>query len=578
MDFLIASSFIEPSLFLELALVIAIGAVVAIVMRMLKQPLIVSHIITGLIVGPFFLNFIHSTEIFKLFSEIGIAILLFTVGLNLSPSLIRQFGKISLVTGIGQVVFTAGIGYFICRALGYAPLVSGYVSVALAFSSTIIILKLLSDKNELESLHAKIATGFLLVQDFIALILMFAIPVLSAPDASWLTVGEMFLRGGLLTFVVWLFAQKVLRPLNNFLATSQELLFLFSLAWGFIIAAIFKVAGFSLETGALIAGVSLAALPARYEISGRLAPLRDFFIVIFFIMLGAQMALGGFIDIIPKALLLSAFVLIGNPIIVMIIMGIFGYRKKTAFKTGLAVAQISEFSLILITLGLNLSHLNIDVITTVTLVGLITIFISTYMILHADNLYMLLEDWLGIFERKKPTEKRQKDELFPVLLFGCNRIGYDFMQTFKKNRRRFLVIDYNPETIEDLEMNGVHVEFGDAGDIGFVEAIDVSKLELAVSTIPILEINRMIAETIRKKNKKAILMMVAHSIKDALDLYECEVDYVILPHFLGGQYAADMLIKMGGSRRKFATLRNKHLDYLASKATLGHDHPDTKKN
>ncbi len=563
----------DYALFFELSIVISIGVIVAIIMRLLRQPLIVSHIITGLIVGPFVFNFIHSFDIFNLFSEIGIAILLFTVGLNLTPQVIKDFGKVSLFTGVAQVLITSTIGFLICRVFGLSMIVSMYLGIALAFSSTIIILKLLSDKGELESLHAKISIGFLLVQDIIALILLFAIPIISSPQASWLTIILMFAKGIVLTIVIWLVAHKVLKPLNSFLSSSQELLFMFSISWGFIIAAIFRISGFSLETGALIAGVSLAAMPARHEISARLSTMRDFFIVVFFIMLGAQMVLTGIWNMVPLAIVLSLFVLIGNPIILMTIMGLFGYRKRTSFKTALTVTQISEFSLILVALALKLGQVDAHILSTVTLIALVTIFCSSYLIMYSDKLYTWLEPLLSIFERRQPSEKPFEKKRFPVILFGCNRIGHDFIDTFTQAKKKFLVIDYNPETVEQLNTMNIPTEYGDAADISLLESHDLTFLELAVSTIPNLDTNVLIVERIRKHNKKATIMVVAHTIRDALALYKIGVDYVILPHFLGGRYAADMLIKLGNNRKKFTSLKNEHLSYLHHKIKLGHDHP-----
>ncbi len=564
---------IDHSLFLEISIVIAVGVLVAVVMRLMRQPLIISHIITGLIVGPFMLNFIHSFEIFELFSQIGIAILLFTVGLNLSPAIIKQFGKVSLATGIGQVLFTGAIGFFICLALGYAPIVAGYIAIALAFSSTIIILKLLSDKGELESLPAKISIGFLLVQDIIALILLFAIPLLAAPGATFGSIAVMFLKGIILAGIAWVIAHRVLKPLNGFFSHSQELLFLFSLSWGFIVAAAFKIFGFSIETGALIAGVSLAALPSRHEISARLTPLRDFFIVVFFIMLGARMVLTGLWETIPTAVILSLFVLIGNPVILMIIMGIFGYRKKTSLKVGFTVAQISEFSLILVALGMSLGHVDGRVMSTVTLVGLITIFVSTYMIMYSDKIYAWLEPLLSIFERTSASEKKLAKRQFPIILFGCNRIGHDFVESFRQEKKKFLVVDHDPQAVENFTSLGIAAEYGDAGDISFLESLELGAVKLAVSTIPILETNILLAQAIRKAQKGAVLMFVAHTIQDAFALYALGVDYVILPHFLGGKHAADILMKAGGSRRKFSSIKQNHVAYLQKKLALGHDHP-----
>lgn len=568
------------TLFFELSIVIAIGVIIAIAMRLLRQPLIISYIITGLIVGPFVFNFIKSFETFNLFSEIGIAILLFTVGLNLTPHVIKQFGKVSLIAGVGQVFLAFLIIFSLCLLLGWPPVVSAYIAIALSFSSTIIILKLISDKKELESLYAKISVGFLLVQDIIALILLFSIPLLSTPENSWLSILIMFCKGAVLTSIVWLIAHKILKPLNSFLSSSQELLFIFSVSWGFIIAALFKAAGFSLETGALVAGIALAIMPSRHEISARLITLRDFFIVVFFIMLGAQMVLTGIADILPTAIILSLFVLICNPIILMAMMGIFGYRKKTLLKTGIAFAQISEFSLILIALGVSLGHLDQKILSLVTLVALITIFFSTYMILYSDKLYEIFEPILSIFERKIDREQKLSNYKYSSILFGCNRIGYDFIDVFAKKKKKFLVVDYDPAAVHELTSAGIQVEYGDATDINFLESLNLKELELVISTIPTIESNSLITETVRRCNKKATIMMVSHSIKDALKLYKLGVDYVILPHFLGGRYAADMLTKLGGrfSRRKFTSVKSKHLDYLQKKLNLGHEYPATTRN
>ena len=546
----------------------------ALLMRILKQPLVVGHILTGLLVGPFVFGLIHSMETFNLFSEIGIAFLLFTVGLNLSPHIVREFGKVSLITGLGQVIFTSIIGYFICVWLGFTPIASFYMGVALAFSSTIIILKLITDKGDLDTLYAKISIGFLLVQDFIAILLLFGIPLIAPGNSSPLLVMLMFIKGLALVALVFTASHYVMPRLYRYLANSQEMLFLFSVAWGIGVAAIFKSFGFSLESGALLAGVALANLPARHEISSRLTPLRDFFIILFFILLGSQMKLIGAGSVIPAALILSLLVLIGNPLILMIIMASLGYRKKTSLQTGFTVAQISEFSLILIVLGMKFGHLDQRVLSVVTLVGLITIFGSTYLILYSDKIYRWLEPYLGIFERKVPTEHYNKNKAHTVVLFGSNRIGYDFMEKFKEHGYTFLVVDHNPETIEKLRQEGVDAEYGDAGDFDFLEALELNGVELAVSTIPDAETNLLINKAIKAHNPGAVVMVVAHRIKDALAHYDEGVDYVILPHFLGGKYASEIMIKLQKDENELSSIKKAHIDYLQFRVSLGHEHPN----
>jgi len=560
-------------IFSEFSLIITIALVVSIGMHLLRQPLIIGHILTGLVAGPLIVGS-GELETFKLFSEIGIAILLFTVGLNLSPHTIREFGRVALVTGIGQVVLTTAAGYFIVRLLGY-PVIEGlYIAVALAFSSTIIILKLITDKGDLDALYAKIAIGFLLVQDFIAIFLLFLIPLISTEEASLSGVGTKAALGAIMIAVTLVFSFSVMKRLNTFFAKNIELLFLFAIAWGMGIASLFKLGGFSIETGALIAGIGLSTLPSRHEINAKLSPLRDFFIVMFFILLGAQMNLGNIAGNAKIATILSLLVLIGNPLILMSIMGVLGYKKRTSLLTGFTVAQISEFSLILLMLGVAQGHVRQDTLSLVTLVGLITIFGSTYLIKYADHIYTFLEPILGIFERTHVYESAVARERYPVILFGCNRIGQDFVKQFREHGQRFLVVDHNPETVEELRKNGIAVEYGDARDIDFLDELGLSDVELAVSTIPDAEANLLIARSVRAQSPNAIVMVVAHKIGDAIEHYQEGVDYVILPHFLGGEYAARLSIELQENREKVPVVREKHIEALLLRIKLGHEHPE----
>ncbi|HYF04549.1 MAG TPA: cation:proton antiporter [Patescibacteria group bacterium] len=560
-------------LFAEFAILVGIATAISLLMRLLKQPLVIGHIITGLIVGPFVLGVMDSPETFALFSEIGIAILLFTVGLNLSPQIIRDFGKVSLVTALAQVAFTFIAAFILCIALGQDSHTAFYISAALAFSSTIIVLKLIADKGDMDVLYAKIAVGFLVVQDLLAILLLFVIPIMSMADASYTSVLFLLLKGVSLILLMFFGAYLVLPKINRFISQSQELLFLFAIAWGMGIAELFRVAGFSLESGALLAGVALSNLPLRHEVSARLTPLRDFFIILFFIVLGSQMKLSGLIDIIPLALALSVVVFLTKPFMVMTIMGMLGYRRKTSLQTGITVAQISEFSFILGALGLKLGHIDQSSLSLITFVGLITIFVSTFCILHGEKVHELLAPFVSIFERKHVHEKKLIKKTHSVILFGCNRIGYDFIETFSKLGKDFLVVDYNPETIEQLSRQKIETQFGDAGDFDFLETIDFARAELVISTIPDSVVNQLITKAVKESNPEAIVLVVAHQIQDALHHYDQGVDYVVLPHFLGGRHAAELVVKFKNNPKKYSALRKEHLEYLRLKVAIGHEHP-----
>lgn len=564
-------------LFVELSMLIALATGVAVLMRFLRQPLIIGHILTGLIAGPFLLDIVHSEETLALLGKVGVAILLFTVGIHLSPDIVRRFGKVSLITGVGQVLFTSIAGYFVCVLLGFSPVASFYIAVALSFSSTIIILKLITDKGDIDVLYAKIAVGFLIVQDLIAVLLLLGIPLFSVGNLDILSISKFFATAAALIGFVILASRFFVSKASTFISESREFLFLFAITWGIGIAALFHTFGLSLESGALIAGVALAALPSRHEIAARLMPLRDFFIVMFFILLGSQMQFGDVSSMIPTVAMLSLLVLIGNPIILMIIMGLLGYRKKTSLQTGFTVAQISEFSLIFVALGVSLGHVDSTILSLVTMVGLVTIFGSTYLVMYSDALYRVLAPYLSLFEKKSAREQRVKSDSPHLILFGCNRLGYDFLQTLREADRDFLVVDYDPETIAHLGKQGVRTEYGDAGDFDFLASLDMSKAELVISTIPDSDTNTLIHRAVKEQNPDAIVLVVAHRIDDALSHYGAGVDYVILPHFLGGEKAAELVINFEGDKAKYQTLREKHIKHLKLRVAVGHEHPATKR-
>ena len=563
--------------FIELSLIIAITVLVSGLMRLLKQPLIIGYIFSGILVSPYFLNIVKSTETISIFSQIGVTFLLFMVGISLSPKVIKDVGKVSLITGIGQIIFTSLIGFLIANLLGFSLIVSGYIAVALTFSSTIIIMKLLSDKKDTEKLYGKISIGFLLVQDIFAIIFLMIISSFASNTANRFSIQSVIL---ILVVIVGVIVTSifVLPRLSKFFAKSQEFLFLFSIGWGMGLAALFHYIGFSMEVGALIAGVALSVSPFHYEISSKLRPLRDFFIILFFILLGSQMQFGNIGQLIIPAIIFSLFVLIGNPLIVMILMGAMGYKKKVGFQAGFTVAQISEFSLILITLGYSVGHISAEILSLVTIVGLITISGSTYLITYSDKIYPHISKYLKVFERKKLLKTNKESGNYNLILFGYNRIGYDLLQSFKRLNKKILVVDYNPDTIGKLTKDGIDCRYGDADDEEFLNELNLESVDMAVSTIPDFETNLLLVERIRQENKNAIIMTISHNIDEANQLYDWGATYVIMPHFLGGSHASKMIDEYGLDINKFQKEKERHIEYLKNKKEAGHEHPKAEKD
>ncbi|MBX4181499.1 cation:proton antiporter [Candidatus Parcubacteria bacterium] len=559
------------NLFVEISLIVALATALSLVAKLLRQPLIVGYIATGIVVGPYVLNILDSKSELEFFSKIGIAILLFIVGLSLNPDVLKEVGKASLITGVGQVLFTSIIGFYVIRWIGFSIVPSAYIAIALTFSSTIIVLKLLSDLGDTDKLYGKISLGLLLVQDLVATLLLLFVSIvgttgLGAGNLSALlpVLFILLAKGVVVSILLYLIAKFLLPHVAKFVASSQELLFIFSLAWGLGLSALFYHIGFSIEIGALIAGITLAASPFAYEIASRLKPLRDFFIMIFFIMLGSQLILSQLGAIWPVALGLSLFVLVGNPLIMIILMNLLGFRTRVAFMAGLTIAQISEFSLILVALGFSLGHISQEVVSMVTLVGVITIAGSSYLILHADKLYTFLKPALKLITwRRSHMVESSSVSNAEVIIFGYDRVGQDFVRAAKKITSKFLVVDFNPASIERLKAQNIPYCYGDAEDTDFLNEIGLRKAKLVVSTIPDLETNLVLTRQYRKGNSDGIFITISHTVSATHDLYRAGASYVVMPHHLGAYHAASLIEKYGYSSSAFNQERETHLSRLA---------------
>lgn len=549
---------IIQSAFGEVAALLVMAAVVGFLGIILRQPLIVSFIAVGLIAGPSALDVVRSDEQISLLSELGIAVLLFLVGIKLDVKLIRSLGAVSLLTGLGQVAFTSIFGYLIGLTLGLGYVTSLYVAVALTFSSTIIIVKLLSDKREIDSLHGQIALGFLIVQDLVvvlAMIILSAIGIGAVADGhggsgSVLTV---LMSGVAMVALVILFVRYVADPLTERLAHAPELLVIFAIAQAAMFAALSDFVGLGKEVGGLLAGVSLASTPYRETIAARLAPLRDFLLLFFFIALGSALDLSLLGAHLTAAVVFSLFVLVGNPLIVLAIMGAMGYRKRTGFLAGLTVAQISEFSLIFVAMGVTLGHVREDALGLVTMVGLVTIAASTYMITYSHQLYAIFEPLLGIFERRgtprEPSEAGvHREDGHKVIIFGLGRFGTAIGMRLQKRGIRVLGVDFNPLAVRRWRELGLNTEFGDATDPEFVAELPLSRAEWIVSTVPIHptglsheDARTTLIQLTRAAGFRGRVAVASHHPRDTEELFGAGADMVLEPFQDAADRAVDLL-------------------------------------
>ncbi len=564
-------------IFIQLSLLILVALVISFLARIFRQPIIIAYILTGILVSNFFLKIISENETVLTLSQFGVAFLLFMVGLHLNPKVIKEVGFISLVVGIIQIIFTALISFFLASFLGFSFIASVYIALALTFSSTIIITKILSDKQDIDSLYGKISVGILILQDIVVIFILMLLSYFSADFT--LNISSFSVFYAVLAFVGLIFASIYILPsITKFVARNQELLFLFAIGWCFFLASLFFKLGFSMEIGALLAGMSLSVSPYHIEMASKVRPLRDFFIIIFFILLGLQINITEIQNIIKPALIFSGFVILFKFLVLIIPLGFAGYSKRTGFFTGVSLGQISEFSFILVALGVSLGHISSQILSLITLTGIITIAFSTYMMIYSNKIFPLISKSLSIFEKKKIKERELKRKKYDFILFGYNRIGFSILKSLSKLKRNYLVVDFNPETVKKLASKKINCVYGDAEDTEFLQDLRIEKAKLVISTIPDPEINLLILNKIRQSNEKSIVILTAHQISHALKFYNQGTDYVILPHFLGGQYTSKLIEKFRTRKKLYEKEKNKQIENLKERLEEGHEHPRIEKH
>lgn len=550
------------NIFAEISVLIAMCAAVAMIMRLLRQPLIIGYIITGLLVGPSLLGLVKSPDTIEVLGDFGVALLLFIVGLGLNPRVIKEVGKISLIASLGQIITTTSLVYFIGHLLGYNPVTSLYIGLGLAFSSTIIVLKLLNDKHEQNTLSGKVVVGILLVEDIAAALVLIIAGAANHGSVSYQTVMPLLIKGLALFFGTLFVSHFIIRRMTNFLASSQELLFLFALAWGFGVAAISYEVGFSVEIGALLAGAVLATMPYAQEVGSRLRPLRDFFIIIFFIALGTRLNVSDVQAVLGHALLFSAFVLLIKPLIIITIMGILGYTKRSSFKTGVALSQISEFSLILVLLAAKNGQISQSTVSLLMVIAVLTMGLSSYLIIYSETIYGFLERYLRLFERKKVRPEHNHPVLYDAVLFGFKKGGSEYAGVFKQLSKKFVVVDYDPEAIDDIERQNFHYIYGDATDLQMLEEINLEKVKIVVSVITDYPTNVFILQHLHTYNPSCVMICHADTVQQAIELYGLGASFVVLPHYIGNEKVSGFIKRNGFKKSEFNKYREKHLSYL----------------
>jgi Kef-type K+ transport system membrane component KefB len=544
---------INALFFQSLGIIVVSAAVLVMVGRLIKMPAIVVYLLAGILIGPM-LGWVAMNPALTLISEAGIALLLFLVGLELSFAKIRDVGKVAILAGIGQVVFTAAGGYVLCWLLGFPLMDALFLATALTFSSTVVVVKLLDEKGELNSLYGRIAVGIFLVQDLVVIFILTFLAGLSGAgelDAGKITIGLAKAFSGMtMLLLLSLLASRYLLPRPfRWAARSPEMLLIWALSWCFLLVLAAHAFGLSLEVGAFLAGLSLAQLPYNDDLRRRVHPLMNLFIAVFFVSLGVRMDTSGTTSNLIPTLILSVFVLIGNPLIFMIIITRMGYSRKTSFLTSVTVAQISEFSFIFAGMGMSRGLIGAEIMAMTAVIGLITIAISSYMIIYNEALHRFCERCgllnFRIFKSSNHAENaaiatHEAHLANHIIVVGMNSLGRNLVIQLHARGESVLALDTDP--VKLLGLPGKQL-LGNAEYLSVLQEAGIDHAKLLISALRIEDANDLLAYRCQAAKIPCAIHVVDLSVVD--NLLDLGADYLMIPKVDGVKAQVKLLREMG---------------------------------
>ncbi|MDD9954051.1 MAG: cation:proton antiporter [Candidatus Woesearchaeota archaeon] len=550
-----------------LGLMVIGASALALLAKWCKQPLIIGYVLAGIILGPAVTGIVHDWEPILWVSELALIFLMFIIGLELDLNKIRDVGKVSVLVGLFQVTIMTALGWGAGMLFGFGTIPSLYIGLVIAFSSTILVVKLLDERKETSSTVGELALGVLITQDILAVLALalvgtFKSSVVDVPSVTLfgldlgsplLTTSVTILVNGLLfVALAFLFFKYIMPWLFKNTLESHELLFISSIAVVFFLAALAGFFQFSLAIGSFVAGIALSTATYSHEVVGRVKPLKDFFLILFFVSLGLQITFADFGS--PYVLIGILFVggMVLKPLVTFILLKLFDYNNHTAFLTSLNLAQMGEFGLILVASGVLAGVLTAQTLTVVVLVTIISMVLSTYFIEYDQEVYHFfrpfVEPWDRIFGTHPEEVRNVPDRYAPeIIIFGITLVTADII-TMLRNKHRILVIDYNPARAISYKEQGIPTICSDAIDIDLYESIDFSKAKFVVSVIHDTSdtvygpsSNAFLIRKIRNVNKHAAIIVTSKTEDRGKKFYKAGATVVLTPAIMGKRILKELL-------------------------------------
>lgn len=562
-------------LLFDLGLCIVAATVMSYLARLARQPLLLGYIAAGVAIGPLGLGWIGDFQVIQQLAELGLAFLLFIVGLELDVKKLGQAGKTAVVTTSVQVLGSGALCWATALALGYRGLPAVYVGAALAFSSTMIVVKLLNDRSELDTEPGTITLGVLLLQDVAAIAVLAVQPHLGSAGgvegaaSPWVTIGVSLAKGlGLLLATLGI-SRFVLPWLFRWAAKSPEIVLLSAVSWCFLVCYGAMQAELSVAMGALLAGASISTFPYTLEVVARIQTLRDFFSTLFFVSLGLLITKPTPL-LLLATLVLTVAVVLSRLLTVLPTLRALGWDNRTGLISALHLSQASEFAVVIVLIGVSpeRGHIDRELVSLIVMTLVVTSTLSSYLIggSHALAQRFMRGSEKGVLadQHQRETRRHQRRHGTPLLLVGCFRVGSSLVRELLADGRQFAVVDFSPHIHEGLKALGVQATYGDVSQLDTLQHAGVSDAQTLVASIPDDFLrgtdNLKLLQALRKLNPGARLIVTADSITRALELYKAGADFVLVPRVLSARRLREAI--EAGERGELEALRAQEIEAL----------------
>ena len=533
------------NIFYQLALVLALSSFIGLIVFKIKLPLVVAYLLSGLILAVLRLFDLGNSPVFEVLPKIGIAFVLFLIGMELKLSELKSLGRPIFIAAVGQIIISTLLGFGIAKLLGFGSAEGIYLGLGLSFSSTVVVVKMLLESRDLSSLFGKLSIGILLVEDLVAIFVLMFISVINSNFDLSLQNGLPLLKIVGLLILTFFLSKHLLNKLFEYTAHSAELLYITSIAWCFSFTALAIFAGFSIEIGAFLAGIALASSPYHLQIQAKIKPTRDFFLALFFIYLGSTADFKDFVSSLPIIAIFTLYALIFKPIIYMFLLGRFGFRKHTLFQTALNLSQVSEFSLIVLMVGVNADLIDPITLSIMAAVAVLSITLSSISISLSKKLYKPLLPLISLLEKPDKShylERKNKDKLFEhIVIIGAHRVCGPIINYLQENQIPFIAMDFNPTLVQELVNQGINAIYGDIGNPEIFESLQIESAKLVICTASDVSDNELLLSTAKRVNREIVVVLRATDAETARVFKTLGADYVLLPEKVSGDYIVQQI-------------------------------------